>query len=465
MHAAPIGLCLTSPPRSESRVRLDLAPFKPTRLSILPFPILPVTLLHLAWLAGWLLGHCGPAVAADWPAFRGPRGDGVSTETEAPLKWDPDHNIVWKTPLPTPGNGSPIVAGDRVWIAGPGKDPHDRTLQAFDRATGQLLWSRSVRFDAEDPTHRTNPHCSSTPATAGERVVIWHGSAGLLCYDRDGAELWRRDLGAFRHIWGYGSSPVIWRDRVILNAGPGVNSLVAALDLKTGQTLWELKIPGGASGEEGGAENWVGSWSTPTVVDQDGSTLVVVSLPGRVVALDAGTGEITWSCEGLGQLVYTSAVVSEGVGLAMGGYHGPALGFRLGGRGDVTATHRLWQHTQKNPQRIGTGVVLGPHLYMANEQFLAQCLELQTGREIWSARLPQGTIWGSLVRVGDRLYVTNQAGTTVVFRATPEKLELLAENPLGETSNSTIAVSNGKIYLRTHSHLYAIGSPDGAESR
>lgn len=423
----------------------------------------PTRVVTAGLMLGLLSALPNLARGDDWPAFRGPRGDGISTETAAPLEWSTEKNILWKTPLAAAGNGSPIVARDRVWIAGPGTDPQDRSLLCFDRATGKLRWSKTVAFTGEDPTHRTNPHCSSTPATEGTRVVVWHGSAGLYCYDLDGAELWHRDLGTFRHIWGYGSSPVIWRDRLFLNAGPGENSFVAAFDLKTGQTLWELKVPGGASGEAG-AESWTGSWSTPTLLERDGATQVLVSLPGRVVALDAGTGEIAWSCEGLGKLVYTSAVVSEGLGLVMGGYHGPALGFRLGGKGDVTNTHRLWLHDKKNPQRIGTGVVLGRHLYMANEQFLAQCLELETGNEVWTARLPQGVIWGSLVRVGDRLYVTNQAGTTSVFRATPEKFELLAENPLGETSNSTIAVSNGQIFLRTHGHLYAIGAGDGGKA-
>jgi len=129
----------------------------------------------------------------------------------------------------------------------------------------------------------------------------------------------------------------------------------------------------------------------------------------------------------------------------------------LGGSGNVTQSNRLWLANKKNPQRIGSGVIVGRHVYMANEQHIAQCIEVDTGKELWQTRMPEGAIWASLVLVGDRAYVTNQNGTTVVFRPNPEKFELLAENALSEPSNSTLAVSNGEIFLRTFEHLYCIG--------
>jgi outer membrane protein assembly factor BamB len=206
----------------------------------------------------------------------------------------------------------------------------------------------------------------------------------------------------------------------------------------------------------GGADTWIGSWSTPVVARIDGGDQVLVSLPDHVKSFDLENGNVLWQCGGLGKLVYTSPVVDDGIAVAMSGYHGPAIGFKPGGTGDVTESNRLWQATQKNPQRVGTGVATGGHLYMANEQQLAQCIEMRTGRVVWTSRMPAGVVWGSPILVGDRLYVANQRGATVVFRANPEKFELLAENELGESSNSTLAIVDGRIYLRTSGHLYCI---------
>jgi len=395
------------------------------------------------------------ADSIEWPQFRGPEGNGVSMEQTAPLRWGPEKNIRWKAALPGPGNSSPVVSKGRVFLTCATDEGRERGLYCFDRDSGELLWKQIVQYEQADPTHRTNPYCGSSPAADGERVVVWHGSAGLHCYDYHGRPLWSRDLGKFTHIWGYGSSPVFYGDRVLLNCGPGERTFVTAIDASNGRTIWQVDEPGGSSGEAG-PESWTGSWSTPIVARIDGRDQVLVSLPGFVRAYDPTDGTVLWFCGGLGKLVYTSPVVGEGIGVAMSGYHGPAIGFRLGGSGDVTESNRLWQATEKNPQRIGTGILIGRHLYMANEQQLAQCLDIRTGEALWTTRMPQGVIWASPVLVGDRAYVANQQGTTVVFRPNPEKFELLAENSLDESSNSTLAVSGGRLFLRTFENLYCI---------
>jgi outer membrane protein assembly factor BamB len=394
--------------------------------------------------------------AGDWPAFRGPNGDGISSEKNVPLKWGPTENIRWKTPLPAPGNSSPIVSQGRVFLTCATDQGKSRGLYCFDRKTGELLWSRIVPYAEPDPTHETNPCCGSSPAADGDRVVVWHGSAGVHCYDYAGNPLWSRDLGAFKQIWGYGSSPVIHEDKVILNCGPGERTFVTAINKRDGKTIWQMDEPGGASGEKGAPE-WIGSWSTPVVARVNGRNQILVSLPDHLNAYKPEDGAILWSCDGLGKLVYTSPAVGDGVVVSMGGYHGPAIGVRLGGSGNVTVTHRLWQSTAKNPQRIGTGVVVGKHIYMANEQHIAQCIELESGKELWHARMPGGVIWASPVLAEDRLYVPTQNGSTVVFRPNPERFELLAENELDEPSNSTLAVSDGQIFLRTFQNLYCVG--------
>jgi outer membrane protein assembly factor BamB len=396
-------------------------------------------------------------VAGDWPAFRGPEGNGVTHDDRAPLHWGPEKNIRWKVSLPGPGNSSPIVSRGRVFITCAEDEGRRRNLYCFDRETGKRVWERMVKLPTVEPTHKSNPYCASTPVADGSRVVVWHGSAGVFCYDFDGRELWKSDLGETRHDWGYASSPILHRDKVILNFGPGSRSCLAALDLKSGKILWKRDEPGGLDATD---KRMIGSWSTPIVIKVDGKDQILCSMPTRVIACEPESGSVLWTCGGLANekadLVYASPVVSGGIGVAFTGWvNGPTIGFKLGGSGDVTASNRLWQ--EKQPQRIGSGVVVDGRVYIVNAgPGTAQCIECQTGKTLWSERLEGGESWGSLVLAAGRLYVTSRRGVTTVFRPDPEKLQVLAMNDLGEPSNTTPAVSDGQIFLRTDSHLYCI---------
>ena len=409
------------------------------------------------------VGHClllllalsiATSRASDWPCFRGPDRNGISPETKLPLTWSADQNIKWKVPLPAAGNSSPIVSGDRVFLTcaedGQGLK---RSLYCFSRTDGKQLWVETVDYPSKEPTHGRNPYCGSTPAADGKHVIVWHGSAGVHCYDYDGRETWSRDLGTFRHIWGYASSPVIYGDSVLLNCGPGANSFVIALSLADGHTLWKTDEPNGAD-DRNAKGDWVGSWATPVVAKVDGQDQVIIPQSRHVNAYDPKTGMVLWTCGGTGNLAYADVMLGDGVAIAASGYTGPAIGFKLGRSGDVTAANQLWR-VERNPQRIGSGVVLGKYLYMVNEPGFC-CIELLTGREVWKER-PQGqTFWASLVSAGDRLYVTSQKGVTYVFAADPTQFRLLATNNIGEGSNSTIAVSDGQIFMRTFKSLYCI---------
>lgn len=395
--------------------------------------------------------------AADWPQFRGADHNGVSTETDFPVSWGAGKNIRWRAALPRPGNSSPIVSAGNVFITC-AQDEHGtrRTLYCFDASDGTKKWERTVSYEHVDPTHARNPYCASTPAADGRRVVVWHGSAGVHCYDFDGKELWSRDLGVFRHIWGYASSPIIYGNSIILNCGPGQRSFVIALDRKTGQTLWQTDEPGGAD-DRGPDGKWVGSWATPVVAKVDGRDELLVAQSRHVNTYDPDSGHILWTCGGTGDLAYADVMAGNGIAIAAGGYGGPAIGFKLGGSGDVGQSNQLWR-VDRNPQRIGTGVVIGPNLFMVSEPGLA-CIEMSTGREIWKQRLAGQTFWGSVVRAGDRLYATSQQGVTCVFAADPKAFHLLASNDLSEPSNSTPALADGCIYLRTASALYCVAEP------
>jgi outer membrane protein assembly factor BamB len=397
------------------------------------------------------------ATAGDWPAFRGRDGDGIAHRDKAPLHWGPRENILWQAPLPGPGNSSPIVSRGRVFVTCAEDQGKRRNLFCFDRRTGERLWVRTVEFSGLEPTHRSNPGCASTPVADGSRVVVWHGSAGVFCYRFDGSPLWKTDLGAVRHDWGYASSPILHRGKVILNFGPGSRTFLTALDLKTGDIRWTRDEPGGLDTTD---KKMVGSWSTPIVIQVKGRHQILCSMPTRVIACDPETGSLRWYCAGLenekASLVYPSPLVSGGIGVAFSGWvNGPTIGFRPGGSGEVTSSNRLWLENQ--PQRIGSGVAISGHAYIVNAgPGTAQCLEMKSGKVLWTERLEGGESWGSVVMAAGKLYVTSRRGVTCVFRAGPKEFQLLATNDLGEPSNATPAISDGEIFLRTDGHLYCI---------
>lgn len=390
----------------------------------------------------------GSARADNWPAWRGPHGTGRAHESSAPLKWSSSTNVKWKAALPGPGNATPIVWGDRVFIAQARDDGRIRSLICFDRDDGEQLWTREVRYEDEEPTHKTNPYCSSSPVTDGERVIVWFGSAGLFAYDFDGKELWRKDLGQFRHVWGNASSPVLHGDSAILHAGPGPNTFLAAFDKKTGEERWrkDLPLPEGLRRDSG-------SWGTPVLTEIDGRTQLVLSVPNRLVGLDPATGDDLWSCGGLTRLVYTSPLVSSEFIVAMSGFGGSAVAVRTGGSGDVTETHRLWQH-RRNPQRVGSGIIIGNHIYILNATGVAWCVEAKTGEKTWEARLASS--WTSMVHAAGRLYIATTSGKTFVLEPDPTECRILAENRLPGTTRASLAFSDGQIFQRTYDALYCI---------
>jgi len=416
-------------------------------------------LLRAMLLTGSFLGWAGFALADNWPAWRGPEASGHCKDRNLPLKWSPSEKVRWKVPLPAPGNSTPIVWGDRIFLTQATDNGKQRSLWCLDRRDGKLLWQRTIAYPQREPTHETNPYCSASPATDGQRVVVSFGSAGLACYDFEGKQLWHRELGECRHIWGNAASPVLFDNLVFLNFGPGERTFLLAVDRETGKDVWKAEEPDGKFGDKGAAE-WIGSWSTPVVANLNGREELIMSWPGAVKSYHPRTGELLWFCKGLdkdkgqGRLVYTSPLVSPQVIVAMAGFGGPYLAIKSGGTGDVTESHRLWR-VPSGPQRIGSGVILGQHLYMLNTPGTLQCFELATGKSLWTERAATET-WGSLVCADGRLYVTSLEGETVVLAAKPV-FEVLSRNSLKERTLASIAVSEGAIFLRTYKHLWCIG--------
>lgn len=432
-------------------------PFNAFRLH--NFPSLRLILTSTVMLVGsqW----AKPAKAADWPAFRGPGFQGIATESRAPVSWSDDRNIHWKVTLPRPGNGSPIVVAGQVYVtSAEDAEGRKRSLYALDANTGKQLWVRTVEVQKTFPTHDTNPYAGTTPVADGERVVVWHASAGLHCYDRAGKPLWSRDFGEFRHMWGYGTSPIMHQGRVILHSGPGKRVFVAALAAETGKSIWEHDEPLDDEPEFNKDGKYYGSWTTPVIAAVQEREQIIVTLPTRVVALDPATGRLIWWCYGVrhakGDLAYSSPVIVGDVCVVTGGFNGAGFAVKLGGTGDVTATHRLWR-TEKNPQSIGSGVAAAGLVYRPNAgPATIDCVEPNTGKMRWTGRAGVG-YWSSIIKVGDLLYAVDQDADTTIFRPNPDRFEVVATNKLEATTNATPAVANGRLYLRTDSSLYCIG--------
>jgi hypothetical protein len=183
------------------------------------------------------------AGAANWPAWRGPSGTGISSETDVPLRWSDKQNVRWRISLPGPGNSSPIVWGTRLFVTQAIENENRRALMCLDRSDGMLLWQSRVAYTQDEPTHSSNPYCAASPVTDGERVLAFFGSAGLFCYDFGGKELWHRDLGRITHMAGYGASPILYSNLCILNFGPGENAALIAVNKNSGETVWRVEAP------------------------------------------------------------------------------------------------------------------------------------------------------------------------------------------------------------------------------
>lgn len=391
-------------------------------------------------------------MAGNWPAWRGPLGTGVSDEKNLPVEWSQEKNVAWKVALPGEGNSTPIIWDDKVFVSCASDKGRMRSLICFNKATGEQLWAKTVQYAKAEKTHETNPYCSSSPVTDGERVVVWHGSAGIFCYSLMGEELWQQDLGEFDHIWGNASSPVIYKDLVVLNAGPGMRTFLIAMKKDSGEAVWRRTIADATSEK---VDEFRGSWSTPILYQEKGRDLMAISMPKFLIAFDPLTGDTVWQSAGLSLLAYTSPLVSDEAIVAMSGYHGPAIAVKPGGTGDVTESHRLWQQEDKNPQRVGSGVLVEGHVYIFNEDGIAWCLDAVTGERKWEKRLG-GRSWSNMTYAEGHIYAINMDGTTYVLEATPAECKVIAENHLDELVRASHALSDGKIFIRTYQHLWCI---------
>ena len=392
---------------------------------------------------------------ADWPQFRGPGGHGVSDAKNLPATWSDSENVVWKAPLPGPGASSPIALGDKLYVtcySGYGRDVEssgdmdDLRLHLVSIAAkdGKVLWDREIRPKLpEEDQVRDHGYAAPTPASDGKHIFVFFGRTGVFKFDLDGKPIWQADVGTRTHGWGCGTSPVLYKGLVVVNASVESDSLVA-LDKQSGREVWRAR----------GMDD---SWNTPHLVDLGrGRQELVVSVKDWILAFDPATGKKLWQCRGIEDYVCPSIVSHEGVVYVIGGRSSRALAVRAGGRDDVSSSHVLWRANKG--ANVSSPVIHDGHLYWVSDRNqVAYCLRLSDGEIVYEKRVDVQPYASTLLADG-KLYVVTRREGTLVLAAKPE-FEQLARNRFEDraTFNASPIVAHDRLYLRSDRFLYCIG--------
>jgi outer membrane protein assembly factor BamB len=423
-------------------------------------------------------------ISQDWPQWRG-NGLGASPESRVPLDWSAEKNVLWRTALPGRGHSSPVIRGGKVFLTAdiegaevPGasavkhvldgqdfKHPdamganllHELYVMCLDAKSGRMLWKKlAYAGPTFDDRHRKGSFASPTIATDIDRVFAYFGSEGIFCYDFNGSLVWSNSPGKIATLgMGPSTSPVLGSKTVIVQCDQdeGENSFIAGFDKKTGILLWKTK------------RNVSVSWSTPMVVSAGGHEQVIASGMQQIAAYDTATGEELWKHDGLQNNSVPSVVADEKVAYLAAGYpKKKTLAIRLGARGDLTGTtNLLWQYDR------GSGYVPSPllmegRLYLMTDAGHLSCLDATTGAVQYDAeRLPEpAKFTASPLGVAGHVLMTSESGDTFVVKA-GAKHEFVRKNSIGEKVFASLAVADGRLFIRGETNLYCIGANTAAK--
>lgn len=396
--------------------------------------------------------------ADNWPQWRGPGLNGISNEKNLPVKWTTDENVVWKVPMPGLSGSTPIVWRDRVFLNVAEGD--NLALWCVAKSKGEVLWKKPL--GAGNVKMRKHNMSSPSPVTDGRNVYVMTGTGIFKAFDFGGKELWSRDIqkeyGNFGLNWGYASSPLLFEDSLYVQVLHGMKtddpSYVMRVEKKSGKTLWKVDRPTNAIRES------PDSYTTPGLLRYGKNTEIVITGGDCVTGHDPETGKELWRANGLNPennpfyRIVASPIIFNEIIYAPTRVK-PLLALKAGGRGDVTTSHLLWS-TVNGPD-VPTPVTDGKYFYIVKDNGVMFCLDAKTGAEVYAGqRIKTGTYSGSPVLADGKIYITNEEGVTSVVAAGP-KFEVLAENALNEYTLSSPAISDGRIYIKTSGHLYAIG--------
>jgi outer membrane protein assembly factor BamB len=400
-----------------------------------------------------LLPRVAAVAQTNWPQFRGPTGDGISTSTGLPVTWSESEHVRWKTPIHDKGWSSPVVWGNQVWMTTALANGTKLFAVCVDKTSGRIVHDVEV-FDIAEPQFciEMNSYASCTPAIEAGRVYVHYGAHGTACLDTaSGKTLWARQDLECDHFRGPASSPIIYGNLLVVALDGFDYQYVVALDKLTGRTVWrrDRNIDYGTA--DGDAKK---AYGTAKVIDADGRRQLVYPSAGATIAYDPQTGEEIWRINHGGMNASNPPLWGGGLlylNTAAGGLKFFAM--RVEGAGDVTKSNVVWKAEKGVPTR-SSAVLLDDSLFMVSDAGIATCLDAKTGEEVWQKRL-KGEFSASPITAEGRLYFSNQDGQTFVVAA-DRKYELLATNELADGCMASAAVSDKAIYLRTKTHLYRL---------
>lgn len=428
------------------------------------------------------------ANAQNWPSFRGPNASGVAEGSKPPITWDVQkaQNVLWRTPMPGLSHASPIVWDNYIFVitaisseAKPtfvAKDrgiglandevPHTWMIYALDKRNGKVLWTnKAYEGVPRAKRHVKATQANSTPVTDGRYVVALFGSEGMAAYDMKGRLLWKQDLGVLNpglwddkeSSWGHSSSPIIYRDLVIVQADGHKQSFIAAFNLKDGKQVWRVE------------RNEITSWATPTIY-QGKNRVEVIANGGRYIrGYDPLTGNELWRfADNDTQVKMQAPLVANDLIYITGGYPpGRAMyAFRPGAVGDISLKSGeekndfiAWR-TSKGSPYTPTAIIYGEQLYALADNGVFSSYDAKTGELIYQERLPS-SFSASPVAADGRLYLSSEDGDVFVVKA-GRQYELLSRNAMGQPLMATPALSQGMLIIRAENAIYAIGEPKSA---
>ena len=376
------------------------------------------------------------SIETDWPWWRGPSRNGIATDTPVPVKLSDSDNLVWKVPVPGRGHCSPIVVGQRVFLTTADELKKIHYVVAFDRSSGKQLWLKEVSkggFPARN--HKNNTEASPTIASDGERLIATfyhHDKVEAIALNFDGEIEWRQAVCAFHprtFEYGYGPSPLLFRDKVIVSAEYDGNSFITALERTSGDRAWKIPRPP------------IISFSSPVVAHVAGKDQMFISGTDRVVSYNPVDGKLLWSTSGTSLATCGTMVWDGDIVFASGGFPKPeTLAVKADGSGKV-----LWRNNQKCYEQ--SMLAYNGYLYGLTDGGVMFCWRGTDGQEMWKHRLT-GPVSASPVLAGGNIYWANELGTLYVFKPTPERFELVAQNQIGTDSFPSPAICGGQIFLR-----------------
>jgi hypothetical protein len=387
------------------------------------------------------------ARAENWQGFRGPRGDGTSAEKGLPLQWSATENVAWKVPIPGRGHSSPIVWDDRIFLVSCIEEKEERILLCLDRRTGKTLWQRTVLKSPLEQIHQLNSYASSTPLTDGERVYVSfldREKMFIAAYDFNGNKVWAVRPGVFFSKHGYCSSPILYKDTLIVNGDHDGDGYIVALNRRTGETVWKTA-----------RVNNTRSYCTPIIREIGGRPHMMLSGSKCVASYDPNDGSLQWIMDGPTEQFVAAPVFNGKLLFITAGYPDRHIvAIRPDGKGKVTEAHIVWR-TRRGCSYVPSPIVWGNYFLIVSDGGFASCFDADTGDMRWTERLGGGHS-ASLVSSEDRVYFLSDAGVMTVVRpgATFEKL---AVNEIGEETFASPVISQGQIFIRGVKHLFAIG--------